>query len=560
MKAKPKTPTISPSIKKLILICIAIFATLIVLLYIALEFGLKDTIKEQIITAIETNISKSDPKAQLEIGDIGFSLVNILKLNPVIQIKDIKHSYGFQAKELDIAVELIPLFSKRLDLTSVHIRDMTLTLKPPRQKEIVIPSLNAEIKNISSGKKAEIKIWANIYGSKISKFEYEGSIGPIPDLDKLALIKELPLDGKANLTLVFTEIPLKVRQKLFGAILMSPHSSDKVTMNAQLRGDILHIILGSGIAKLDRVRLGKSPERHMIATAQMPFNLSINAIETQKAYFNINSARIVLTAVRGSRQSGEINMQARYTSDLPTGMLYSTITGNLKNIDINELISSFTPTEDVIYGIFTVPSFRLDMHGVTNPEQMESLTGSGSMSIDNVNAPLIDKLLAFKDFVKTRDIGNGIPAVKEHVIGKLNSSFNISDAKFNTPDLAINTPLAQLHGSGFFNFRPVVNGNAKNPKINYDMNLEVGTLPAVPLMVRGDSAKPTIKADVKSFATQTGQQLVKQILYQKFMSQAGGASNGQVVNPPKEVIPAEMLNKLLKIKPRRDSLPPPSAL
>ncbi len=556
----PKTKAQIPSSKKLILICLATFAALTVLLYIALEFGLKNTIKEQIITAIETNVSKSDPTAVLEIEDIGFSLINILKLNPVIKISNIKHSYGFEAKELNIAVELIPLFSKKLNITSLDINDMTLTLKPPRQKEIVIPKLNAKIKNISSGQKADVKIWANIYDSKISKFEYDGTLGPIPDLDKLATMKELPLDGKANLTLVFTEIPLRVREKLFGAILMSPHRSDKVTINAELHGDILHIILGSGIAKLDRVRLGKSPERHMIATAQFPFNLNINAIETQKAYFNINSARLVLTAVHGSRKSGEINMQARYTSDLPTGMLYSTITGNLKGIDINELISSFTPTEDVIYGIFTVPSFRLDMHGVTNPEQMQSLTGSGSMSIDDVNAPLIDKLLAFKDFVKTRDIGNGVPAVKEHVIGKLNSSFNIADAKFNTPDLAINTPLAQLHGSGFFNFRPVVNGNAKNPKINYDMNLEVGTLPAVPLMVRGDSAKPTIKADVKSFATQTGQQLVKQILYQKFMSQPGGATNGQVVNPPKEVIPAEMLNKLLKIKPHRDSLPPPSTL
>lgn len=534
--------------KKLILISLAVFATLIAVLYLALELGLKNNIKEQIITAIETNVSKSDPKAKLEIGDIGFSLVNILKLNPVIKITNIKHSYGFEAKELNIAVELIPLFSKKLDLTSLKIKDMTLTLKPPRQKEIVIPSLNAEIKNISSGQKAELKIWANIYGSKISKFDYDGTIGPIPDLDKLTTIKELPLAGKANLTLVFTEIPLKVRQKLFGAILMSPHSSDKVTINAELHGDLLHNILGSGIAKLDRVRLGKSPERHMIATAQMPFNLSINAIETQKAYFNINSARLVLTAVRGSRQSGEINMQARYTSDLPTGMLYSTITGNLKGIDINEFISSFTPTEDAIYGIFTVPSFRLDMQGVTNPEQMQSLTGSGSMSIDDVNAPLIDKLLAFKDFVKTKNLNNGLPAVTEHVIGKLNSSFNISDAKFNTPDLAIITPLANLHGSGFFNFRPVVNGNAKNPKINYDMNLEVGNLPAMPLLVRGDSAKPTIKADMKSFATQTGQQLVKQILYQKFMSQPGGATNGQVVNPPKEVVPADLLNKLLKIK------------
>ncbi len=529
--------------KKSILLSISTVVAILLLLYLALELGLKNTIKEQIISNIERS---AGTEATLEIGDIGFSLINILKLNPVIRISNIKHSYGFEAKQVDIAVELIPLFKKQLDITSLSIKDMTLTLKPPRQKPIVIPQLNAIIKNIHSGEKSNIRIWAEIYNSKISKFEYEGTIGPIAALDQLATMQQLPLEGKANLTLVFTEIPQKLREKLFGAILMSPHSSDKVDINAELKGDLFHDIRGNGIAKLDRVRLGKSSSRHMIATAQMPFNLTINAIQTQKAYFNINSARIVLTATKGSRKSGEINMQAHYVSDLPSGMLTSVITGNLRGIDINELISSFTPTEDVLYGIFTVPSFRLDMTGVTNEEQMQSLTGSGSLSIDDVNAPLIDKLLAFKDFVRNPNIANGMPAVKEHVLGKLNSSFNISDAKFNTPDLAISTPIAQLHGAGFFNFRPVVRGIEKNPKINYDVNLEVGNLPPVPLKVRGDSAKPSIKADVKNFATETGKQLVKQIIYQKFMAQSGGATNGQVVNPPQEVIPQQLLNKLLK--------------
>ena len=327
---------------------------------------------------------------------------------------------------------------------------------------------------------------------------------------------------------------------------MSPQDSDKVVIDAEIKGDLLHDLIGSGKAKLDRVRLGKSPARHMIASAQAPFNFTINAIEKQKAYFNINSSRLVLTASHGSKRSGEINAHATFTSDLPTGYMVGAISGNLAGIDINELISSFTPTEDALYGIFTVPSFRINLAGVTNEEQMQSLTGSGSLSIDDVNAPLIDKLLAFKDFVRNPNVNNGVPAVKEHVIGKLNSSFSIAEGHFNTPDLAINTPVAQLHGGGYFNYKPVLKGKEKEPQLNYEMNLEVGNLPPVPLIVRGTGSKPKIKADVKNFATETGKQLVKQILYQKFMAQQGGATNGQVVNPPKEVVPQQLLNKLLK--------------
>jgi|GEM_PF-5776488 len=528
--------------KKSILIALTSLAALILALYAALELGLKNTIKEQIIASIEN--SASNPDAKLEIGDIGFSLTHLLRLNPVIEVKDINYSGIFAAKQVELALELLPLLRKQLYITKIKIYEATLVLKPPRQKEITIPKLNAIIDGVKSNEVAKTKVWANIYGSKRSVFEYEGTIGPIPDLDKLATMQSLPLTGKARLNLNFVDLPLALRQKLFGAALMSPAASDRVVVDAQLSGDILHDIKGSGKAKLNQVRMGKSPARYMIASAQAPFSFTINAIEKQKAYFSVNSARLVLAASRGSKRSGEINAQANFTSDLPTGYMTGTITGNLRGIDINEMISSFTPTEDALFGIFTVPSFRLNLAGVTNEEQMQSLTGSGSMTIDDVNAPLIDKLLAFKDFVRNPNIANGMPAVKEHVIGKLNSSFNIAEGHFNTPDLAIATPVAQLHGGGFFNYKPVLKGKQTEPQLEYQMNLEVGTLPPVPLIVRGTGSKPKIKADVKNFAAETGKQLVKQIIYQKFMSQAG--ANGQVVNPPAEIVPQQLLNKLLK--------------
>ncbi len=597
---------------KIVLVVLVILLTLITGLWALLEFGLKDTIKAELIKRIEATASK--PDAKLEIGDLGFSLVNLFRLNPVIEISDLHYSGGLAAKKIKIALELLPLIKKELNINSIEINDATLTIKPPRQKEIVITKLNALIKNLKSNEEADLKAWANIYGSKRSVFEFKGKLGPLGLVDNLLAVnvdnpqsdanknsnstrvdqqidkdarrqQKLKISGKANLSLYFSDLPQEVRKKTFGNAFLSPNQNDKVTVSASMNGDLMHDILGSGQAKLDQVRIGKSAARSMKCSATAPFSFRISAIELQKMFYSINSARLILSNSKG--QKGELNLAGNFVNDMPSGYTSGSLNGNIRGVDLNELISSFTPTEDTIFGVFTVANFRINLGGVTPDEQMRSVTGSGSISIDNVSSPLIDKLLAVKDLVKSSKqiavtsrtstqtgsttssttgsanetqtrLQNGQVAVDlvknfqeksskpitEHVIGKLNSSFNISDSKFNTPDLAIATPIAQINGSGFFNFKPVLNGNDTQPHLNYSLSLAVGKLPRIPIDLKGTAQKPKIKADVQTFAVETGQQLVKQIIYQKYLKATGG--QGEVANPPAEIVPMQLLEGLIK--------------
>ncbi len=518
-------------------------------LWAALELGLKQLIKEQIIISIEQRLSQN----KLEIGDLSFSLINIFRLNPVLEIEDISLGSDFKAPKIQIALELWPLLSRQINIKTIQIHKASLKLKPPKQSEIIIPELNAEISNIKSNEQADLRIWTNIYGSSRSVFNYEGKLGPIPDLDQLAKIHSLGLSGKAELHLYFSDLPLALRQKSFGTLLLSPQNNDQISMQAEVEGDIFGDIKAHGQAKLDRVRLGKNNTRHMIASAQMPFNLIINALQKQKAQLYLNHNRLILKANRGYKSSGELNLDAVFNNNLITGFTSGSINGRLDAIDLNEFISSFSPTEDTIYGVLKVPSFRLHLSGITNAEQMQSLTGSGTLSIDEVSSPILDKILNIKDLQQQQfspellkayaeALANGSSASK--TLAKLNSSFNISDAKFYTPDLIIQSHLAQIHGGGFFNYRPILKQNDKAPHLNYDLRLSLGKFAPIPLKIRGTSAKPKIKADIQSFAVSTGQDIIKQIIYQKYLQSQG--ANGEVENPPAEIIPSKFLDKLIR--------------
>lgn len=524
--------------------------------YFVLEYGLKDKIKAELINKISASVKESDPKAKLDIGDINFSFLEILKLKPTLELKDLNYSDLYFAESLRLKLNLAALIKKEIDIKELKVNNATVTVVNPDQTSFKIPDIFLVLKNFSSSEKAELKVTTKFFKSRDSEFLFTGEIGPLGGLDEVLSMKSFPINGELKTELFIRDIPAQLRKEYFANALLAPSYADRLKLEMKISGDIAKNIEAQGKMDINSLRLGKSEKRYIDSSASSPVMMNISLLEKQKAYTKLAPLSLKLKTHKpnaaGAMMEGEFISENVFTTDLVTGITYGSSTGHAENVEINELLSSFAPIEDFISGNFELTNYQAEFSGIDAITMMQSLTANGSLNITEAESPLIDKLLSFKKILLgnnpyeqaksyAKAVDSSVTDENEAAVSgsqskgsQLGCNFKIRDAVLYTSPILVETPAGQLYGSGNIKFKKVLLGKSQSMPLDFDLQLEIDSLPKLPLKVTGTSVKPAIKPDVQAITRETSTKLINTFMQNRFQQQ--GSMTGT---------PAQLLNNLL---------------
>lgn len=430
-----------------------------------------------------------EPVPQLKFKANADSIAKASAKNKELKVEEIYLS--------EFALKLLSIENARLDFYDYTIAkpfsltnmNMSLTDFHLSEENKVVADIAFNLTAFNSGKK---------------NLNYKGQLGPIE-----ASFKSLASNGNLKLELDIKDIPKEIRKQQFGNFFLAPNDSDRILLEANIEGDLLSDIHGSGSLDLNNINAGKSKKHHVNVKANVPISFTANLVQRQKISVNIKEAALNVSSDKAPR--GLLKLNAKTDYNLLTSYVNGSVDGSLEAFDINALASSFSEFEDKIFGEFSVPSYSLNFAGANSNAIMKNLHGRGSLNIKDGKLYALDKIMEIKEKAKSlleEATVEEVPLSEETKFSSISTNFYIESEKFHTDNVELITPLADLSGAGFFDFKQ---------KLRYDMNLKVKdiplkNMPLVPLKIRGTLERPSIKPDMSLIGQRVTQETAQELI------------------------------------------------
>jgi len=174
--------------------------------------------------------------------------------------------------------------------------------------------------------------------------------------------------------------------------------------------------------------------------------------------------------------------------------------GKIRNVDINELVSSVTAANGKIYGTLEIPAYSLQFAGNNAVQVRNSLHGSGKLSVTQGRIAALDLLSSIQD---------GLQHPQELLGGKkgatpfttLVAGMNVGQSKLNLDGIQLESPALRVTGKGFIDFDETMNfelvahteGGATQ-MLNKVAGLQAGG--EIPVSVTGTVEAPRVRPSV----------------------------------------------------------------
>lgn len=403
--------------------------------------------------------------------------------------------------------------TKKLKLFSS--RDMNLKLK-----KLVINEIDKDPKL-----EADVDLSMKFFNSKEPNFKYKGKIG---DLNNSKGIQDsIKSSGDLTTYLYMADIPKPVYEKLLGELPLIENKDSKVDLQASLDGDLMNNIYGKGTLKLDKFIVGKNKKRNVKINAKFPAKLVSNLLKKETLSISTEKSQISL------QRGGDLEIAGDFNFDFKSQYLNGQSNGNLKGLDINYLLSTFTDFEDKLFGKFEIPNFEFSFAGANSEQLEKSLKGKGNIQVTEGRLYLLDKIIKVKDKVFDSDItvkiteflekkvGDKVEKYKDKVeivektssskskqkdnetkFSKLVSDFRVLDERVYTDNLLIETPLANVRGNGYMKF---------NQRMKFDLELVIND-GVLPFKLRGTAEDPKVSIDTKKISKESSTKLINEAL------------------------------------------------
>ncbi len=337
-------------------------------------------------------------------------------------------------------------------------------------------SLNIKSNNFATDRSSPVSMDFKLFKAKAETFVFNGRVGPFSP-------SAIPADGFLDLKILFSEIPKNLRKKFAGNLVLEPRDNDKFLANSSVKGDLLKSLSGNGSIYLDRIRMGKSKKRKVIVESTIPFNYRVNnLLAIPSAYLNINKCNIAID----KDSNLAMNMNLSYLNEITSGA----VSGSLSGLEINNLISSFTPNEDFVYGKFQIPNFNFKFSGADEVQIFKSLVGSGSLNLEDGHIPMLGLVYKAREIIAIIAKKSKLDQDDKDMtkFASLSTDFQVANEKFITPNLLAHTPLGKIKGSGHVKF---------DQRMNYDFIFKVLER-NIPVEIKGTTEKPKVKVDFAS--------------------------------------------------------------
>ena len=521
---------------------------------LVIYFMFASEVKKHLIPQTQA-IIKDTTNMEVSFADFDFSFKKLLKLEPTLIIKDIKVENGFQAKEVEASLYLTDLLKKKFKVKNFEIHNANLVLKQNVSGKISVEGLDSkpkknavttkektqkrqelfeeiELKNFAIKDstialnlyKQKLPIYFNDFNLKLSDFildkeqklttklnldsklfntqsskiSINGALGPIA-----ADFKSLPINAEETIKLSIAEIPEALLQSNMGELIRV--SDATIKSKAKITGDLLATSSGTGELELDNLIVGTSEEHNLTLNSTLPISFKLKNKYTPYLSLSTDNSSVKLKSQ--NNDSGELNFDADINMNLKSGFITGNSSGNLKDINVKNVIESLTDLRNLISGDFFLENYHVSFAG-SNPESMfKSAKANAQLELKEGSIYILSTITKYKDIAQQVLNGLGSAIKTEKLSGKF-STFK-ADLKLDNKVLKVDN-IDVIAEQGI-----AITGSGKVKDLQwlvFDIFMDVPKLEPVPLSIRGSIDKPKIYPNVKKITKEQSAQLLNSFI------------------------------------------------
>ena len=506
--------------------------------------------KDHLVTSLSEKMG-----ANVAVASVDFDLSRWFRLRPAVTLQDVSVSNPpgfraknlFEAKKISAQVSLGALLHKTIDVRSFEIDQPSIVVETnPRGltnigqllnklasgrstsngpsltvDELSITSgslaitgsqatslqgIDIRLSNFSTDRRCRLVASAILFGSRNSTLAVDAQAGPFAS-------ESLPLDGTLTLSIAPAEIPAGLRREQFGNLLASPGNKAKARLEASIKGDLYGTLNAPAKLVLTDILIGKDAEHVLPLSGETPSSLSVsNLMATPRFALNIPNAHLQLGK---GEWTGSAEFQSRGSA------ASGEVRGAIRNVDINELLGSFTAANDKMNGMLAIPSFALRFSGKDANDVRRSLSGNGRLSVTQGHIRALDLLATIERALgQTQQATPGAKGAT--AFNTLTADLNIGQSRIEVGNLILDGPALRATGNGVIGFDQSLNFNltahvaGSLARMVNTVSLRAESSEAdLPISVTGTVASPQVRPSVRKIATGVVQGLFDSFLKKK---------------------------------------------
>ena len=548
-------------LKRLLIVVACLFGLLLVAGLIVGSM-VSGSSNQMLATALSENLG-----VPVTVGAVHLDLAQWFLLKPAVAIEDIaignppgfRSQHLLEAKKLSAQVALLPLLHKSVEVHSItidHPRIMAETnaqgtsniealLKKEKGKASPSPAssgsgagslvvdefslasgevasldagsartagtvdlsgIDIRVRDFSHDRPCHVEFTARLFGGAESRIRLSGQAGPFG-------ANALPLSGTLSITVAPAEMPPALRRAQFGNLLLAPGKKAKASLTATVRGDVYQKLSGPAKLALSDLLIGKDDQHVLPVAGEFPLSFGASKLMSSPS-FQLGMANAQLHLGKGE-WLGDADLQLHGTATSGRS------SGKIRNVDINELVSSITPANGKIYGILEIPSYTLQFAGNNADQVRSSLHGAGKLSVTQGRIAALDLLSS---------IQQGIEHPQELFTGKkgatpfttLAADMNVGESKLNLDGIQLDSPALRVTGRGFIDFNQNINfevaahieGGGSGQMLNKVAGGQGGG-GGIPVSVTGTVESPKVRPSVGKMVQNAAQGLLDSFFKKK---------------------------------------------
>ena len=400
---------------------------------------------------------------------------------------------------------------------SFVVRNGEVRYEAPDAEPMIVRNLQLALRDFSPDAAFPVTAALDLFDEEAVHMSFEGQTGPFSP-------KSSPASGHLEMDASPGRLPEAFRRQYLGDFLASPGAGSALHLAADLQGDLLGALVGTGDLRLDGVQLGDPAVGQLPLSGEAPVMLTLLDPAANPTYdFVMPEARLELGA--GVWQGG---LQIQYDGERVRGESSGAVSG----VDINQMLSAFSDADDLLFGRLALRRYAVKFSGRDAAEMQRSMQGSGRLEIEDGKLAIFDVLRTIEQKVQ-KIIGSEesyVAGVTSFV--RLSTDFEVGGGRVTTPNLMLENADAELGASGFLEFlnseidlnytvSSLITGalaEALGGQKNADGQAQV----AAPLRVSGSADSPKVFLDLKAFAKQQAASYAKRLLDSLLKKSQGG--------------------------------------
>jgi hypothetical protein len=299
-----------------------------------------------------------------------------------------------------------------------------------------LSDINIGVRDFSRDQPCHLAFSARLFGGNGSRIRLAGTAGPFG-------ATALPLDGTLSVTVAPAEIPPALRRAQFGNLLVAPGKKAKFSLTGTIRGDAYSKLSGPARLALSDLLIGRDEQHVLPLGGEFPLSFAATRLMSSPS-FQLSIAKAQLHVGKGEWLGGaDLRLHGTATSGKSSGQI--------RNVDINELVGAISTASDKIYGVLEIPSYSLQFAGNNAEQARNSLRGSGKLSVRQGRIAALDLLASIEQKLEQPD---------QWLEGKKGSTpfttlvadMNVGQSKLNFDGIQLDSPALRVTGRGSIDF------------------------------------------------------------------------------------------------------------